>query len=275
MILGSITGVIFSLLAIAGTFHLLNQRSAASTVAFPNATCRYDHCLYCVANQDCGFCAMSSELANTYVSGTCSAAHEAATHSFGYYSHGNLTLVCNGSTPIAHNGSNSSDYLAWFDSSCPPDPVAFLAVGSLFLYLAFFAPGIGAVPWAINSEIYPTWARSFGMAASTTTNWVCNLLVSLTFLSLLDAVTPALGYIVIAVLASLGLIFIFLTVPETKGLKLEDIEELFKKPYFVTFCSKRQWLARRHFFTYSVLQERGSHSVANGPEDAKSHHLNL
>ena len=253
-------GVVVSLLAIAGTFHLLNQRSAPSTVAFPNSSCHYDHCLYCVANQDCGFCAVNSELSHTYVNGTCSEAYyeTSATRSFGYYPYGNLTVVCNGSTSIAQNGSIDTGHLAWFDSACPPDPVAFLAVGGLFLYLAFFAPGMGPIPWTLNSEIYPTWARSFGMAASSTTNWVFNLIVSLTFLSLLDAVTPALGFIVIAVMAFLAMIFIFLTVPETKGLKLEDIEELFKRPYFITFCSKRQWLLRRRFLMYSVLQQRGS-----------------
>ena len=276
LILGSLVGVVFSLLAIAGTFHLLNQRSAAATVSFPNATCHYDHCLYCVANRDCGFCAVNSELSHTIVNGTCSVAyHKTATRSFGYYPIDNLTVVCNESTSIAHNGSFSSDHLKWFDSACPPDPVAFLAVGGLFLYLAFFAPGMGPVPWTINSEIYPTWARSFGMAASTTTNWVCNLLVSLTFLSLLDAVTPALGYIVIATLAFIGLIFVFLMVPETKGLKLESIEELFKKPYFVTLCSKRQCSLRRRFLMYSVLQERGSRiNKGYDPGDADSIHLN-
>ena len=276
LILGSLVGVVFSLLAIAGTFHLLNQRSAAATVTFPNATCHYDHCLYCVANRDCGFCAVNSELSHTIVNGTCSAAYyETATGSFGYYPIDNLTVVCNESMSIAHNGSFSSDHLKWFDSACPPDPVAFLAVGGLFLYLAFFAPGMGPVPWTINSEIYPTWARSFGMAASSTTNWFFNLLVSLTFLSLLDAVTPALGFVVIAILAFIGLVFMFLTVPETKGLKLESIEELFKKPYFVTFCSKCHWSLGRRFLMYSVLQERGSHiNEGDDPGDANSNHSN-
>ena len=276
LILGSLVGVVFSLLAIAGTFHLLNQRSAAATVTFPNATCHYDHCLYCVANKDCGFCAVNSELSHTIVNGTCSAAYyETATRSFGYYPIDNLTVVCNESTSIAHNGSFSSDHLKWFDSACPPDPVAFLAVGGLFLYLAFFAPGMGPVPWTINSEIYPTWARSFGMAASSTTNWFFNLLVSLTFLSLLDAVTPALGFVIIAILAFIGLVFMFLTVPETKGLKLESIEELFKKPYFVTFCSKCHWSLGRRFLMYSVLQERGSHiNEGDDPGDANSNHSN-
>ena len=42
---------------------------------------------------------------------------------------------------------------------CPSD-VAWIVVLGLCLYLFFFAPGMGPMPWTINSEIYPLWARS-------------------------------------------------------------------------------------------------------------------
>ena len=45
------------------------------------------------------------------------------------------------------------------------------------------------MPWTVNSEIYPTWARSTGNALATTTNWTFNLFVSLTFLTLMENIT--------------------------------------------------------------------------------------
>lgn len=44
--------------------------------------------------------------------------------------------------------------------------------------------GMGPMPWTINSEIYPLWARSTGNACAAGVNWTFNILVSLTFLHL-------------------------------------------------------------------------------------------
>ena len=49
--------------------------------------------------------------------------------------------------------------------------------------------GMGPMPWTINAEIYPQWARSFGGGMASATNWLFNLLVSSTFLTLTDFIT--------------------------------------------------------------------------------------
>ena len=53
---------------------------------------------------------------------------------------------------------------------------------------------MGPMPWTINSEIYPMWARSFGNSMSTSVCWAFNLLVSMTFLSLTEAITKQVNY---------------------------------------------------------------------------------
>lgn len=45
------------------------------------------------------------------------------------------------------------------------------------------------MPWTVNSEIYPLWARSTGNACSSGVNWVFNVLVSLTFLHTAEYLT--------------------------------------------------------------------------------------
>lgn len=45
------------------------------------------------------------------------------------------------------------------------------------------------MPWTINSEIYPLWARSTGNACAAGVNWTFNILVSVTFLHLAQYLT--------------------------------------------------------------------------------------
>lgn len=49
--------------------------------------------------------------------------------------------------------------------------------------------GLGPMPWTINSEIYPMWARGTGNAIATAVNWVFNLIVSFTFLTMTENIT--------------------------------------------------------------------------------------
>ena len=49
--------------------------------------------------------------------------------------------------------------------------------------------GMGPMPWTINSEIYPLWARSTGTSVATMVNWLSNLVISMTFLTLTNTLT--------------------------------------------------------------------------------------
>ena len=63
------------------------------------------------------------------------------------------------------------------------------------------------------------------MSLSTVAVWGFNLIVSATFLNLVLAIGSAGTFVVYAVLSLVALVFVFLIVPETKGLSLEQIEE--------------------------------------------------
>ena len=65
-----------------------------------------------------------------------------------------------------------------------------VSLAGLVSYLVFFAPGMGPIPWAYNSEIYPLYVRSAGNSISSCANWCANLIVSVTFLTLLNLLTP-------------------------------------------------------------------------------------
>ncbi|KAK1351487.1 hypothetical protein POM88_054324 [Heracleum sosnowskyi] len=54
-----------------------------------------------------------------------------------------------------------SEQRVWYTKGCP-SKVGFAAIIFLGLYILFFSPGMGTVPWVINSEIYPLKYRGIG-----------------------------------------------------------------------------------------------------------------
>jgi hypothetical protein len=68
------------------------------------------------------------------------------------------------------------------------------------------------------------------MSAATTANWATNLIVALTFLTLINFLGRSGVFLLFAALAFAALMFSSVFVPETKNLDLEDIERLWAKP---------------------------------------------
>lgn len=100
----------------------------------------------------------------------------------------------------------------------------YFAVAMLLIFIVGFAMAAGPVVWLLCSEIQPLKGRDFGITASTTTNWVGNMIVGATFLTMLEKFGNANTF---WFYAALNLAFILLTiwlVPETKHVTLEHIE---------------------------------------------------
>jgi len=65
---------------------------------------------------------------------------------------------------------------------------------------------------------------SAGAGASTVANWSANLLVTVTFLSLITAVGKSWTFWIYAIFAGLAVVFVARFVPETRGRPLESID---------------------------------------------------
>ncbi len=107
--------------------------------------------------------------------------------------------------------------------------IGMTAVGGLMIYVAFFAVSLGPVAWLIISEIYPLGIRGRAMGVATLANWVCNYIVSLTFLSLLDVLGAGTTFWIYTIICLFGLWFVYRLVPETKGKTFEEIQHFWKK----------------------------------------------
>nr|XP_003466817.1 proton myo-inositol cotransporter [Cavia porcellus] len=214
---GSLAGTTVALIILALGFLLSAQVSPHITFkpvapSGQNATCtRYSYCNECMLDPNCGFCYKMNKSA--VIDSSCVPVNKASTTEAAWGR-------CENETKF------KTDEVFWAYNFCPT-PYSWTALLGLILYLVFFAPGMGPMPWTVNSEIYPLWARSTGNACSSGINWIFNVLVSLTFLHTAEYLTYYGAFFLYAGFAAVGLLFVYGCLPETKGKKLEEIESLF------------------------------------------------
>ena len=195
LLLASEAGVVFTLALLGVGFYIMDTQSTGAT-PYTRTHCDFSSCGACVGNSQCGFCV--ERVDGDFLNGTCSQAREEGGDMVSKYHTHNRTCLLYFETPLTdiNDSTLQLDSLSdsptddqkreWFFNSCPNNRIAPLTIVFLFLYIASFAPGMGPLPWTINSEIYPTWARSTAIAIATTVNWLCNLIVSMSFLTLTD-----------------------------------------------------------------------------------------
>jgi SP family galactose:H+ symporter-like MFS transporter len=120
--------------------------------------------------------------------------------------------------------------LGWvFHSASRTGALAWLAVISMMLYVASFAISLGPIFWLLISEIYPLQVRNSAEGLAATFNWGSNLVVSLTFLSLLHGLGAPQTFWLYGLFAIGAWVFSYRLVPETKGHTLEQIEQFWRK----------------------------------------------
>ena len=94
----------------------------------------------------------------------------------------------------------------------------------MLLYIVSFGVGLGPVFWVLVGEIFPVNARAAGSGAATAVNWISNFIISLVFLSVVQAIGQGQTFWVFAVVGVLALLFTGRYVPETKDREFDEID---------------------------------------------------
>ncbi|CAN1260061.1 Inositol transporter 4 [Linum perenne] len=123
-----------------------------------------------------------------------------------------------------------SEGRVFFEQGCP-SKFGILAVVLLGLYIISYSPGMGTAPWIVNSEIYPLRYRGICGGIAAVANWVSNLIVSESYLTLTEHLGAGGTFLLFAGVSTVSLCFIFWFVPETKGLQFEEVERLLADGY--------------------------------------------
>jgi len=103
--------------------------------------------------------------------------------------------------------------------------LAIVAVIGLLVYTGSFAIGLGPVFWLLIAEIYPLRIRGAAMSVATMANWGANFVVTVSFLTLLNAINGVGVFFLFGFLTLVALAYFWRKVPETKGRSLQEIEQ--------------------------------------------------
>ena len=91
-------------------------------------------------------------------------------------------------------------------------------------YVFFFGISWGPVMWVMLGEMFPNQIRGSALAVSGLTQWLANFGITMTFPILLGGIGLGGAYGLYALFAFVSILFVILSVRETKGMELEEMQ---------------------------------------------------
>ncbi|KAG7173755.1 Solute carrier family 2 facilitated glucose transporter member 5-like [Homarus americanus] len=104
----------------------------------------------------------------------------------------------------------------------------YVAIVALMSYVLVYGMGLGPVPFMIATELFPVGPRSVGISLGATCNWLCNLLVGLTF-PLVQGALDEFSFTIFITSSCFLFIFIYRFLPETHGKEETNFDNLTEK----------------------------------------------
>jgi sugar porter (SP) family MFS transporter len=95
----------------------------------------------------------------------------------------------------------------------------------IFAFIAAHAIGQGAVIWVFISEIFPNRNRASGQALGSFTHWFFASSLTLVFPIMAEALPPAVIFGFFCLMMVLQLVWVKVSVPETRGVPLEEMQK--------------------------------------------------
>jgi len=105
-------------------------------------------------------------------------------------------------------------------------------IATLITFMAFTAGGIQLMGWLTGSEIYPLATRAAGAAAQSASLWGTNVLITLSLLSIMNAIGTGQTFWMYGLFNVAAFVFLYFLMPEMTGRSLEQIEDQLEKGKF-------------------------------------------
>lgn len=107
-----------------------------------------------------------------------------------------------------------------------PNASPMMIVAFLSIYVAFYSFTWAPLTWVIVGEIFPLVIRGRASGLASSFNWIGSFLVGLLFPIMTATMAQEAVFAIFGAICLLGVLFIRIRVPETKGRSLEEIERI-------------------------------------------------
>ena len=149
-----------------------------------------------------------------------------------------------------------------------------IVASGVYIFSAIYSAGEGPVPFTYSAEAFPLYIRDLGMGFATATCWFFNFILALTWPKLVSAFTETGAFGWYAGWNIVGFFLVLWFLPETKGLTLEELDEVFsvstrKHAIYQTksiLISFQRVVLRRHIDPLPPLYEHQKRLAVTNPD---------
>ncbi|KAJ0170753.1 hypothetical protein K1T71_013525 [Dendrolimus kikuchii] len=104
------------------------------------------------------------------------------------------------------------------------ESIGFLPLLALILFIITYCWGLGPLPWAVMSELFPIEVKAIASPIATAYCWGLSFLVTRFFNPVVDAIGMGPAFLIFGVCCVISFFFTLFFVPETKGKSFQEIQ---------------------------------------------------
>ncbi|KAL4976995.1 general substrate transporter [Aspergillus desertorum] len=119
-------------------------------------------------------------------------------------------------------------------------PASDAAIASVFVYAVGWSVGLCTIPYLYGTEIFPTRIRNVSCAVSMSLHWLFQFTVVRVAPNMFVSLHDWGAYLFWAIVCFVGLVVLGIWMPETKGVDIERMGELFEGPWYLRWRARAQ-----------------------------------
>ena len=149
-----------------------------------------------------------------------------------------------------------------------------IVASGVYVFSAIYSAGEGPVPFTYSAEAFPLYIRDLGMGFATATCWFFNFILAFTWPKIVSSFGRTGAFMWYAAWNFAGFFMVLWFLPETKGLTLEELDEVFsvstrKHAIYQTksiLNSFQRVVLRRHIDPLPPLYEHQKRMAVTNPD---------